>query len=217
MRLASILLSAIILSCFSTQAQVNIFGLNMTVPEPLSSEPNMGVPEPLITGPNMAVPEPLISKPNMGMPKPLTPKPNMDMPKPNPKPLKVQNKSNISSNKTQMSEIQQKVKPLNVSGKWSIKLNDITNSSLDLNLWSSNGVKIMGFGTLTEGNTKNSVTASGSVDARELTLTARSAVPDYDREYDLHLFMINNTLSGTYVLKSGGQSVGKGNATAIKQ
>jgi hypothetical protein len=226
MRLASILLSALILSCFSAQTQVNIFGLNMTEPEPLISQPNMGAPEPLITGPNMGVPKPLISKPNMEMPEPLTPKPNMEMPKPNPKPPIVQNKNsnqainqtaNISSNKTQMNQMQQEVKPLNVSGKWSIKLDGSTDSSLDLNLWSSSGAKILGFGTLTKGSTSNSVTTMGSVDVRELTLTVKSAIPDYDREYDLHLFMVNNTLSGTYVLKSGGVYLDKGNATAIKQ
>ncbi|MCJ7443737.1 MAG: hypothetical protein MUO26_04265 [Methanotrichaceae archaeon] len=214
MRLASILLSAIMLSCFSAQAQVNIFGQNTTMPEPL------------VSGPNMDVPEPFVSKPNMDMPEPLTPKPTMDMPKPNPKPPIVSNTNfnqtinltgNISSNKTQMIQMQQEVKPLNVSGKWSIKLSDITDSSLDLNLWSSSGSKLMGFGTLTEGSTTFSVTASGSVGAHELTLTTKSAVPDYDREYDLHLFMVNNTLSGTYVLKSGGQSLGKGNATAAKR
>ena len=213
MRLASMLLSAIILSCFFAQAQVNIFGLNMTMPEPFISNSNMDVPEPLI------------SKPNMDMPEPLTPKPNMDMPKLIPKPPIVPNKdssqtinlpANISSNTTQTNQIQQ-VKPLNVSGKWSIKLNEITDSSLDLNLWSSSGDKIMGFGTLTEGSTSNPVTAMGDVDVREFTLTVKSAISDYDREYDLYLVMVNNALSGTYVLKSGGQYLGKGNATAIKQ
>jgi hypothetical protein len=65
------------------------------------------------------------------------------------------------------------------------------------------------------------VTASGSVTAQELTLIAKSSTPEYANqkydEYDLDLLMVNNTLSGTYVLMSGGQSLGKGNATAVKQ
>jgi hypothetical protein len=64
-------------------------------------------------------------------------------------------------------------------------------------------------------------TASGSVIEQVLTLTAKSASPEYanqkNDEYDLDLFMINSTLSGTYVLKLGGQSLGKENATAVKQ
>ncbi len=184
------------------------------------------MPEALVLEPNMGVPEPSVSKPNMDMPKPLTPKPNMDMPKPNPKPPIVSNTNfnqtinptgNISSNKTQKIQMQQEVKPLNVSGKWSINLDGSTESSLDLNLWSSSGTKIMGFGTLTEGSTKNSVSATGSVGAQELTLTTKSAVPNYNREYNLHLFTVNNTLSGTYVLKSGGQYLGEGDATAVRQ
>ena len=79
----------------------------------------------------------------------------------------------------------------------------------------------MGYGTVTEDGAKNSVTASGSVTAQELTLIAKSATSEYIKqkydEYDLKLLMVNNTLSGTYVLKSGGQSLGKGNATAAKQ
>jgi hypothetical protein len=90
-----------------------------------------------------------------------------------------------------------------------------------LNLWSSSGNRIMGYGTSTEESTKNSVTASGSVTSQELALIAKSAAPEYTNqkydEYDLDLFMINNTLTGTYVLKLGGLSLGKGNATAIKQ
>lgn len=82
----------------------------------------------------------------------------------------------------------------------------------------------MGYGTLNEGSIKNSATVSGSVGAQELILIAKSAAPDYtnqkDKEYDLDLLMVNDTLSalsGTYELKSGGQSLGKGSATAVKK
>ena len=73
---------------------------------------------------------------------------------------------------------------------------------------------------LTEGSAQHSVTASGSVTGQELVLATKPATPEYANqetdEYDLDLFMVNNTLSGTYVLRSGGQSVVNGNATAIK-
>ena len=52
-------------------------------------------------------------------------------------------------------------------------------------------------------------------------MATKSSTPEYATqrfdEYDLDLFMVNNTLSGTYVLRSGGQSLGEGNVTAVKQ
>ena len=108
---------------------------------------------------------------------------------------------------------------MDVSGKWLIKFNDRTDASLTLTLWSSGGTKIMGYGTLIENGAENSLTARGSVTAQELTLTAMLAAPEYaNQKFDecyLDLFILNNTLSGTYVL-SGGLSPGKGNATAVK-
>jgi len=113
---------------------------------------------------------------------------------------------------------------MDVTGKWSIKLNNGTDRSLDLNLWSSGGTGIMGYGTLDEEGAKNSATVSGSVGPQELILIAKSAAPEYtnqkDEEYDLDLLMANNTLSalsGTYELKSGGQSLEKGKAQAAKK
>ena len=79
----------------------------------------------------------------------------------------------------------------------------------------------MGTGTLVENGTKIPVTASGTVADQIVTLTTKTVVGKYvnqiDREYDLNLFITNNALSGTYVLKSGGKFLGKGNATAVKQ
>ena len=202
MRLASIMLSAILLSCLSIQAHGDLGDIAV---------PSMPVPD-------MSVPAPHISAPTMDVPAP-SPKP---LDKPNSKPIQAINKTgNTSSTKDQVTQIQQEVQSMNVSGKWSIKFNDGTDKSLDLNLWPSGGNRIMGYGTLTEGGTKHSVTASGSSTAQELKLIAKSATPEYANqkydEYDLDLLMVNNTLSGTYVLMSGGQSLGKGNATAIKQ
>jgi hypothetical protein len=205
MRLTSILLSALLLSYFSIQAHADGSGEPGDIAVPSISVPNMDVPAPLISAPNMDMPAP--------NPKPLG--------KPSKNPNQAFNKTgNVSSNQTQVTQIQQMPKSMNVSGKWSIKFNDSTDRSLDLNLWSSSGNRIMGYGTLTEAGAKNPVTASGSVDAQELTLTTKLAASDYtnqkDKEYDLDLFIVNSTLSGTYVLKSGGQSLGKGNATAVK-
>ena len=202
MRLASILLSAILLSCLSIQAH----GDAGDIAEPSMPVPDMSVPAPHISAPTMDVPAP--------NPKPLD--------KPNSNPIQALNKTgNTSSNQAQATQIQQEVQPMNVSGKWSIQFNDGSDGSLDLNLWPSGGTRIMGYGTLTEGDARSSVTASGSVTAKKLTLIAKSSTPEYANqkydEYDLDLSMVNNTLSGTYVLMSGGQSLAKGNATAVKQ
>ena len=198
MRLVNIMLSAILLSCLSIPAH--------------ASEPG-----------DIAVPS--INAPDMSMPAPLISGPNMDMPAPNPKPLVKPNNNpspalnqigNISSNQTQ------EVKPMDLSGKWSIRFDNGTDRSLDLNLWPSIGTAgIMGFGTFIEKGTQSSVTATGSVTAQELSLTVKSATPEYiNKKYDecdLDLFMVNNTLSGTYVLMSGGQSLSQGNAKAVKK
>ncbi len=203
MRPASVLLSAILLSCVSAQAY--------------SGEPgDIAVPS---TGvPNMDMPKPLISRPNMDMPDP-TPRP---MANPNDNNPVLNQNGNTSSNQTQETQIEQKAKPLNASGKWSIKFDDGAGRSLGLTLWSSTGAtRIMGFGTLTENGIANPVTASGSVTEQELRLTAKLATPEYTNlnydECDLNLFTVNDTLSGTYILRSGGQFIGEGNATAAKQ
>jgi len=189
MRLAGIMLSAILLSCLSIQAH--------------------------------AIDAGVIAVPSMNVP-------NMDMPDPNPKPLVKPNDNpnqalsqtdSMSPNQTQVAQMQEESGPMDVSGKWLIKFNDRTGSSISLTLWSSGGAKIMGYGTLIEDGAENSLTARGSVTAQELTLTAMLAAPEYAnqkfKECYLDLFMLNNTLSGTYVL-SGGLSSGKGNATAVK-
>ncbi len=150
----------------------------------------------------------------------------MDMPKPETRSLiepdnnttQTKPTGNMSPNQTQAS---QKPQILDVSGKWSIKFDKRTDRSLDLNLWASGKNGILGYGTMTEVGAKYSVTASGSINGQELTLTTKSSTPEYATkkfdEYDLDLFMANSTLSGTYVLSSDGQSLGEGNATAIKQ
>jgi hypothetical protein len=202
MKLAGVLLSAILLlPCVSAQAY--------------DVEPG-------------AIAVPSMNVPNMEMPSPLTPSPNMDMPETKPTPLVKPNAQlnetiSTGSSQTQAAQVQkQKAVPMDVSGKWSVKFDDGDDRSLDLNLWSSAGAtRIMGFGTLTDDGTQNSVTAAGSVAKQEISLTTKLATPEYASlkydECDLDLFMANDTLSGTYVLRSAGQFIGRGNASAVRQ
>ena len=211
MRLFCILLLSILLSCLSIQTHALNEG---DIAEPSIRAPNMDMPSPIATGP--------------ASPTPISTVPNMDMPKTEPKPLSEPNNNqvqttptgNVSSNQT-TTQASQEPQPMDVSGRWSIKFDGKTDRSLDLNLWSSGGDRILGYGTLTEKGSKHSVTASGSVAEQELRLATKSATPvdvaqRFD-DYDLDLFMVNNTLSGTYVLRSGGQSIGEGKAIALKQ
>jgi hypothetical protein len=192
MRLLSILLFAISLSYLSYQT--------------CAIEPGE-IAEPSIRAPNMNMPNP-VPIPNMNTPEPKAVEPDNN-------PIKVINKTGNMSSK------QQEVKPMDVSGKWSIRFNNQSDASLDLTLWSSGGNKIMGYGILTKGGTGNSVTASGSFIEKELVLAVKSAEPDYSSqkydEYDLDLFMANNTMSGTFILSSGGEFLGDGNAMALKR
>ena len=167
---------------------------------------------------------PSMNVPDMNMPKPLITRPNMNVPEPNAA-LVMQNAinqtGNESSNQTLLTDIEEEVMPTNVSGKWSIRFDDGRDRSLVLNLWSSSKTRIMGYGTLTEKGAMNSVTASGSISAEELTLTIKSGASEYANqkydEYYLDLFMVNDTMSGTYVQKADGQSSEIGNVTAVRQ
>jgi hypothetical protein len=197
-----------------------ISGILMPALSTSTGEPG-DIAVPSITGANMDVPAPRITAPNMGMPSP------------NPKPLskhKIKsNNSNITLNKTlnasskgiMNSQAEQKSDQMNISGKWTINFQDAPDKTMSLNLWSGSGNRIMGFGTMTELAAGSSVAASGSVNSNELNLAVKSASPSMpgtkENEYDLDLFMKNNTLSGTYVHNSGGQFLEKGNATAVRQ
>ena len=181
--------------------------------------------------PDLAVPtktttaKPKVAPDEQGPIQPASSGPNMSMPDPNPKSLVNSNdNSNQTINQTgnqSSSQPQPEAKPMDLSGKWSVKFNDSTGRSLSLILLSVGSDRTMGSGTLIENSTKIPVTASGTIANQEVTLTAKTVVANYvnqiDREYDLDLFMANNALSGTYVLKSSGKFLGKGNATAAKQ
>jgi len=199
MKLASLLLFAILLSCLSFQAGAIEAGEIAT---------------------------PSISAPNMDMPKPIISSPNMNAPEPKPKPQVVSDSNSsltgsIDSNQAQSTEARSN----DVSGKWSIKFDDRPDRSLDLTLWSSGKTKVMGYGTLTKGGIGNSVTVSGSFGDEELLLTVKSAESEYlSQKYDeylIDLFMVNDTANksmlGTYTLRFGDEFLGDGNATALKR
>jgi hypothetical protein len=187
MRLASLLLFAILLSYASFQA--------------CAIEPG-DIAAPSIAAPNMNMPTPKITSPNMGMPEP------------------KQVQQDISDSKANQTDNKIEDQSDDLSGKWSIRFDDLPDRSLDLTLWSSGRTKIMGYGTLAKGSTSNSVTVSGSIAGEELMLAVQSADSEYSGQnsdkYDLRLFQANNTMSGTYILSVGGEFMGDGNATAIK-
>ncbi len=147
---------------------------------------------------------------------------NMSMPDPSPKPLIKSNTTDANqtgNSSSTLSQDQPSVKLIDASGKWSVKLNESANRSLNFILF-TNLDRVMGSGTLVEDGTKIPLTASGSVRANELILTAKTVIGDYvnqiDRQFDLDLFMVNDTLAGTYLLKSAGKFLAKGNATMAK-
>jgi hypothetical protein len=155
----------------------------------------------------MDMPEPKITSPNMAMP-PASAK-QQSLP---------ESRANQSENKTDDQSD-------NLSGKWSIRFDDRPDRMLDLTLWSSDENKFMGYGTLTRESKSSSVTVRGSLEEDELTLTVTSTESEYSGQvpdkYDIILTLANstsvNTMSGTYILTSGGEFVGDGNAKAIKR
>lgn len=136
-----------------------------------------------------------------------------------------QKQQEIQDDKANQTESKTDDQSDNLSGKWSIRFEDRPDRLLDLTLWSSGKTKFMGYGTLTKESKSNSVTASGSLEADELTLTVQSAESEYSGQipdkYDIILSRANsssiNAMSGTYVLSSGGEYVGDGKAMAVKR
>lgn len=144
---------------------------------------------------------------------------NMSMPDPRPKLLENQNTSTANqaiNSSTTVAQALPEVKLIDVSGKWLVKFNESANRTLDLILF-ANQERVMGSGTLVEDNSKIPLTASGSVSANGIILTVKTVIGDYvnqiDRQFDLDLYMAKGKLSGTYLLKSAGTFLAKGNAT----
>ena len=171
--------------------------------------------------------EPSVPIPNMDMPAPKITPPTMNMPETSAKAQSDQASSN-ESGQTQsqadggedsLSGGQGELDA--ISGKWSIRFQELKDRRLDLTLWSSGKEKIMGFGTLTKGSSIVSMSASGSFAADELLLAVKSAQPEYEGgesdHYDLDLFLKNDTISGTYILWTDGELSASGNTTASRR
>ena len=132
--------------------------------------------------PDLAVPiktpttKPRVAPDERGPIKPVSTGPNMSMPNPGPKPLvNPNNNSNQTLNQTgnqSSSQLQSEARPVDLSGKWSVKFDESTGKSLDLILLSVGSDRTMGTGTLVENGTKIPVTASGTIADQEVTLTA---------------------------------------------
>ena len=150
-------------------AKSNISGPIVNAPVPITSEPNMDT-----TNSNLTLLLNSINNSNQTINRTMNQTINQ----------MFNQTGNMSSNQTQTTQTQQGTKQMDVTGKWSIKLNNGTDRSLDLNLWSSGGTGIMGYGTLNEEGAKNSATVSGSVGPQELILIAKSAAPDYTNQKD---------------------------------
>lgn len=236
MRYKGILFFAILLSCSFGQVQAQCKGgPNWLGNDAVGNDPDFSVRAhelgTVTPSSDLAIPtkhnttKPRIAPDERGPVLPQSTGPNMSMPNPNPKPLVKENNSsgktiNLTGNESS-GQAQTETKSIDLSGKWSVKFPDSPSRSLDLILLSVGADRTMGSGTLVEEGTKIPVTASGTINGQEVTLTTKTVVGDYvnqiDREYDLDLFVENSTLSGTYVLKSSGKFLSKGNATAVRQ
>lgn len=173
--------------------------------------------------------EPTIPFANMDMPTPKITAPNMDVPETVPRTQTIpENNSStgqaqVSGNDSDAAPSQQQEEEDAISGKWTVRFQELRDRALDLTLWSSGKGKFMGFGTLTRGSSAVSMSASGSFAEEELLLAVKSAQPEYEgaesEQYDLDLFLKNSTLAGTYIMRTGAQGLelARGNATASKR
>jgi hypothetical protein len=108
---------------------------------------------------------------------------------------------------------------LDVEGKWTVKLEQAAVSINPLNLIQT-GQSLMGSGTLNEDGSKIPVTATGSVSSDAMSLHIWTVVSEYgnkiDKSTDLDLVQADKTVSGSYQLYSGEETIGSGNATASR-
>jgi hypothetical protein len=152
--------------------------------------------------------------------------PNMSMPDPTPKPLTSTDdtKAGDTSDEeaiTEYPEVEATVESessesnvLDMGGKWTIKFAGL-GSSLET------GERIMGSGTLNEGQTKIPVTASGSASRNRIELDAKTVVGDYvnqiDKSYNIKLAKSDDgSYSGSYEAYNGEKFISEGNATAVR-
>lgn len=141
--------------------------------------------------------------------------------------------SETSVNQTTSTSIQSQpaaasasaVPKLDISGKWSFKLNSTTNQSADLILiqsasWADDGKdRIQGYGSLFENNLVIPLTATGSLSNDALNLELKpsaSGEGKSSKKYVLQMALGQKDLLGTYEIYSSDVIDGKGNATATR-
>jgi len=149
--------------------------------------------------------------------------PNMSMPEPLPKPLDAENETAQNSgnetalNNSSSASAPRQPQPLDVEGKWLIKMDNSTDRSLDLILI-QNEKSIMASGNLMTDGAEIPVTAHGSLEDKDLSLKVKTVVMEYgnqiDKRYDLELVVGNSSLSGKYKEYSGEKPAGEGRAYA---
>jgi hypothetical protein len=155
---------------------------------------------------------------------PSSSEPNMSMPEPLPEPLAAENETDQNDNETALANNSNtsapaQPQPLEVGGKWLIKLGNSTDRSIELNLFPS-GRNIIAGGTLSMDGAVLTVAGTGSLDDRDLFLKVKTEVSKWgnqiDKRYDLDLAVENGLLSGTYKEYSGEKLDGEGKAYASR-
>jgi hypothetical protein len=147
----------------------------------------------------------------------------MSMPEPLPKPLDAENETARDSgnetalNNSSSASAPRQPQPLDVEGKWLIKMDNSTDRSLDLILI-QNEKSIMASGNLMTDGSEIAVTGHGSLEDKDLSLKVKTVVMEYgnqiDKRYDLELVVGNSSLSGKYKEYSGEKPAGEGRAYA---
>jgi hypothetical protein len=148
--------------------------------------------------------------------------PNMSMPEPLPKPLAAENEGDQNDTETALANNSNtsapaEPQPLEVGGKWLIKLDNSTDRALDL-IMIQNDKSIMASGNLIADGAEIAVTGHGSLDGGDLSLKVKTVVMEYgnqiDKRYDLDLAVGDGSLSGTYKEYSKEKPDGEGKAYA---
>jgi hypothetical protein len=142
--------------------------------------------------------------------------------------------SEASASQTASTNIQSKpaaanlsvVPKIDISGKWSIKLNSTTNQSADVILiqsasWADDGKdRIQGYGSLFENSLITPLTATGSLSNDTLDLELKPSANNGDsksnKKYVLKMALGQKYLFGTYEIYSQNVLDEKGNATATR-
>ncbi len=161
MRSLSILFLGLLLSFLSVQLGASKdCGTNWLGNDAVGNDPDFSVSAhelgSLVTpSPDLAVPiktptsKPRVAPDERGPIQPVSSGPNMSMPDPSPKSLvNTNNNSNQTLNQTENqnpNQPQTEAKPVDLSGKWSVKFNDSAGKSLDLILLSAGSDRTMGY------------------------------------------------------------------------